>query len=144
MPPKFSARLFRFLQNGGNRMSAQNARAKCSPEANKHRHTQRHTRIHTYTKRTDTHTHTRTHTHGHGAFNEFPKDFVVFWNSDFQTVFHTAELSTNSLRDFVVFWNYDYVAPQPAWHGRVYYRQKFPPPPSHRVTGVGAPRAYKL
>ena len=34
-------------------------------------------------------------------------DFVVFWSSDFQTVFHTAELSTNYPGDFVVFWNSD-------------------------------------
>ena len=36
------------------------------------------------------------------------RDFVVLWNSDFQTVFHTAELSTNSLVDFVMFWNSDF------------------------------------
>ena len=67
------------------------------------------------------------------AFKQFPWDFVVFRNLDFQTVFHTAErstsplcilwrfgimmstpsvytaeLSTNSLGDFVVFWNYDF------------------------------------
>ena len=35
-------------------------------------------------------------------------DFVVFWDSDFQIVFHTAELSTNSLGDFVVFWDSDF------------------------------------
>jgi hypothetical protein len=28
--------------------------------------------------------------------------------ADFQTVFHTAELSTNSLGDFVVFWDSDF------------------------------------
>ena len=32
---------------------------------------------------------------------------VVFWNYDFQTVFRTTELSTNSLGDLVVLWNYD-------------------------------------
>ena len=35
-------------------------------------------------------------------------DFVVFWNSDFHIVFNTAELSTNSLGDFVVFWDSDF------------------------------------
>ena len=43
-----------------------------------------------------------------GAFNQFPWDFVLFWNCDIQTVFHTAELSTNSLRDFVACWKYDF------------------------------------
>ena len=36
-----------------------------------------------------------------------PWYFVVFWNYDFQMVFHTAELSTNSLGECVVFMNYD-------------------------------------
>ena len=31
----------------------------------------------------------------------------MFWHYDFHTVFHTAELSFNSLGDFLVFWNYD-------------------------------------
>ena len=43
-----------------------------------------------------------------GAFNQFPEGFVVFWTYGFQTLFHTAELSTNSLVDFVVFWNSDF------------------------------------
>ena len=30
---------------------------------------------------------------------------VEFWNYDSHAVFHTAELTTNSLGDFVVFWN---------------------------------------
>ena len=34
----------------------------------------------------------------------------MLWNSDFQItlVFHAAELSTNSIRDFVVLWNSDF------------------------------------
>ena len=39
---------------------------------------------------------------------KYLKYTVVFWNDDFHTVFHTAELSTNSLGDFVVFWHYDF------------------------------------
>ena len=35
-------------------------------------------------------------------------DLVVLWNYDVHTVFHTGELSTNSLGDFVVFGNYDF------------------------------------
>ena len=34
-------------------------------------------------------------------------DLVMFWNYDIQTVFHTVEFSTNSLRVFVACWNYD-------------------------------------
>ena len=34
-------------------------------------------------------------------------DFVVFWNSDVHTVFHTAELSSTPL-GILVFWNYDF------------------------------------
>ena len=35
-------------------------------------------------------------------------NFVSLWKDDFHTISHTAELSTNTLGDFVGFWNYDF------------------------------------